>query len=107
MKILINIGYKEKYKSLLLWIFVCIFCPLKRDALTRSRSHTQVMPGKILIGQIKARACDWAVEGKHSAESFRGGREGERREERRTQGTKMEEEEVEMEQIHVAWRSRK
>jgi hypothetical protein len=37
----------------------------------RSRSHTQVMSDKILIGEIKARACDWAVEGKGRAESFR------------------------------------
>ena len=30
----------------------------------------------ILTGQIKARACDWAVEGKGGAGSFREGEEG-------------------------------
>ena len=42
----------------------------------------------ILTGQIKARACDWAVEGKGGAGGFR--EEEEKKEERKT-----EEEEVE------------
>ena len=41
-----------------------------RGALRRSRSNTQVISGSILIVQIKARACHWAVEGKGGAEGF-------------------------------------
>lgn len=52
----------------------------------RSRSCTQVMSGKILTGQIKGRACDWAVGGKGRTESFREGREGRRRKEKTEDG---------------------
>ena len=45
----------------------------------------------ILTGQIKARACDWAVEGKGGAGSLR----GERGRRKRDRERKMEEEEVE------------
>jgi uncharacterized Fe-S cluster-containing radical SAM superfamily enzyme len=71
-----NIGYTEKYNLLFMCIVVCIFCSLKKGAQKRSRSHTQVMSGKNLNGQIKASACDWVVEGKDRTESFGEGREG-------------------------------
>lgn len=40
-----------------------------------------MISGEILIGQIKAKACNWTVEEKGRAESFREGRERGRREE--------------------------
>jgi hypothetical protein len=65
----------------LLWIVVCMFCFLKRGTTMRRRSHTQVVSGEILIGQIKARACEWVVEGKSRAVRFRKVKGGGRREE--------------------------
>ena len=67
----------------------------------------------ILTGQIKARACDWAVEGKGGAGGFREGERGRRRgdeemkereeDRRRGGGRKMEE----GRRKHVTWRNRK
>ena len=48
-----------------------------------SRSHTQVISVEVLIGQIKARACDWAVEGKGRAGRGRERKRKKRREEKR------------------------
>ena len=48
--------------------------PSRGVAPTRSGSHTQVIscePLPILTGQIKARVCDWIVEGKGGAGGFR------------------------------------
>lgn len=60
----------------------------------------------ILTCKIKDRACDWAVEGKGRAESFRKREEEKRRRETRRgrRERKTEEEEVEgkMEQKHMA-----
>jgi hypothetical protein len=57
----------------------------------KGRSHTQVISGKILIGQIKARACDWAVEAKIGLGVLERGREEETRRQRRERRTKKEE----------------
>jgi hypothetical protein len=59
-----------------------------RGAALRSGSHTQVIscePLPVLTGQIKARACDWAVEGKGGLEVIESG-EGKKREEEEVEG---------------------
>ena len=43
--------------------------------MTKSRSHTWVNASEIVVGQIKAKACDCAMEEKDRAENFREGRE--------------------------------
>lgn len=84
-----------------MWIALCIFYSLKR-----SRLHTEVIPGEILIGQIKTRASGWAVEGKSRAKSFREGREGGRREdETEDGGRRRRKKRLKMEQTHMAGRS--
>jgi hypothetical protein len=55
----------------------------------------------ILTGQIKARACDWAVKGKGGARGFREGLGGRKEKRRLRRQRKMEEDE----QNRVAWRS--
>jgi hypothetical protein len=57
-----------------------------------------VNPFSILTGQIKARACDWAVEGKDRLGGLEkwGQIEG---------GEEKEEEAAKMEQNHVTWRN--
>ena len=52
----------------------------------------------ILTGQIKARACDWAVEGKGGAGGFREGKERDEESGERGGGRKMD---------HMVWRSHK
>ena len=60
---------------------VCILMSilLPQEGLPLKRSHTQVISLNllpILTGQIKARACDWAVEGK-GVKEWRKGEEAE------------------------------
>jgi hypothetical protein len=62
-----------------------------------------------LTSQIKARACDWAVEGKSRAGSFR---EGKKRRKKRNMRQKDERRKwrkrrQKMEQTHVTWKSHK
>lgn len=61
----------------------------------------------ILTGQIKAKACDWAVEGKGGSGGLRMGA-GKEEEEDRAERERMEEEDDNMmDQNHVARRNHK
>jgi hypothetical protein len=69
--------------------------PPQEVYLNEEKIITQVISGEILIGQIKARACDWEVEGKVELEVLE--KEKEERKGRRDRGwmeKKMAEEEV-------------
>ena len=69
----------------------------------RSRSHIQVILGEILVGQINARSCDWAVEGKGRAETIREGREEGGKTE--NGGRRLRKKRLKTEQTHNVWKT--
>ena len=62
---------------------------------------------RLLIGQIKARACDWAMEEKGKAGSFREGQMDKEQEDETEYGKRKRwrKKRWKREQIHMAWRS--